>query len=242
MRRYWPFLLYAAAVLVNLVFNFALWGVERVGFKVPLMASLLVGVLLVGLWTNRIVIASVRSKWAFALLCVAIGFSWFGDVGLFFALELGVAGFVLAQLTYVALFVGPGRARSLPWWTIPYALVYSPVLALLWGHLGDQGSVIALYGLSQMAVAVLSVGVGRVAAIGGLVFLVSETFLVMRMFVPGWIAWFPDPWQDATIMLLYCIGQGLIAVGVILRLEREPELAVERAQRRALERAGELQA
>jgi hypothetical protein len=234
MRRYWPFLLFAAAVLVNLIANFALWGVERVGFKVPIMLSLLIAVLLIGLVTDRIVLSSRRAKWAFAILAVAIGFSWFGDIGLWFSLELGTGLFVLAQLAYIALFVGPARARPLPWWTIPYTLLYSPIIALLWTHLGDSGSLVAMYGLFQMAVAVTAVGVGRIAAIGALVFLVSETLLVMRMFTPVWLGWFPDPWQDATIMVLYCIGQGLIAFGVLLRLRREPELAIERGRRRAV--------
>lgn len=237
VRRYWPFLLYAAAVLVNLIANFAAWGTERIGYKIPIMGSLLIAVLLIGLVTDRVVLTTSRGKWAFALLAVAVGFSWAGDIGLWFGIELGTALFVVAQLTYIALFIGPARARPLPWWAIPYTLVYSPILALLWTHLGDSGSMVAIYGLFQMAVAVTAVGVNRTAAIGALVFLVSETLLVMRMFTPSWLGWFPDPWQDATIMLLYCIGQGIIAIGVMQRLEHEPELAAERRRRRAAEQA-----
>lgn len=231
MRRHWPFLLYAAVVVLHhaLILAGVPWTIVT---KAMLMSSLLLALVLAAFVTDRPIVHSRRSAWAFAMLCAAVGFSWLGDMGLAVSLELGVAAFAVAHLLYIGLFVGPGRARALPWWAIPYALVYSPFIGLIWGHLAAFGSLVALYGLLLLGMAVTSVGVGRVAGLGGLSFLLSETLLVIRMFAPEWLAWFPDPFQDATIMLLYCVGQGLLGYGMVLRLEREPELAAERERRR----------
>lgn len=228
--RSWPFLLFAAAVVLHhalLVLDPQFWT------KGLLMGSLLVAVLLVALLTRRGIVAGSRATWMFALLCLAIAFSGAGDVALGYSFELGVAAFAAAQVALIALFAGPARGRPFPWWAIPYGLVYSPVIALLWGHLGAQAALVAVYGLLLITMAVLSVAVNRTVAIGGFVFLIAESLLGIRLFVPEWLAWFPDPFQDVTIMLLYCAGQGLIAFGLIQRLEREPELAETRARRRA---------
>lgn len=230
MKRYWPFLLYAAAVVVHhvlLLVDPQFWT------KGLLMSTLLAAVLLVGLVSDRGLVAGRRAVWMFCLLCAAIAFSWVGDMGLAISFEVGVAGFAASQLVYISLFAGPARSRSFPWWAIPYALLYTPVIAVLWTHLGTQSAIVAAYSLLLLATAVTSVVVGRVVAVGGLVFMVSEALLGLRMFMPDWLAWFPDPYQDTTIMLLYCIGQGLIAFGMMQRLEREPELAELRARRRS---------
>lgn len=230
MKRYWPFLLYAAAVVLHHVY---LLVDPQFWTKGLLMSTLLLAVLLVGLWTDRGIVAGRRAVWIFALLCLAIAFSGLGDIALEYSFVIGVVSFALAQLAFIGLFAGPARSRSFPWWAIPYGLVYSPIIALLWGYLGPFGALIAIYGLVLLAMAVTSVVVNRMVAVGGLVFLVSESLLGIRMFVPEWLGWFPDPYQDVTIMLLYCIGQGLIAYGVVRRLEREPELALVRVRRRS---------
>lgn len=230
VKRYWPFLLYAAAVVLHHVY---LLVDPQFWTKGLLMSTLLIAVLLVGLWTQRQIVAGRRAWWIFGLLCLAIALCGAGDILLEYSFEAGVAAFAASQLAFIALFAGPARGRSFPWWAIPYGLVYSPVIALLWGYLGPFGALIAIYGLLLLGTAVTSVVVGPVVAVGGLVFLVSESLLGIRLFVPEWLAWFPDPYQDTTIMLLYSVGLGLIAFGVIQRLEREPELAAARTRRRA---------
>lgn len=230
MRRYWPFLLYAAAVALHHVY---LLVEPQFWTKGLLMSALLVAVLLVVLWTDRGILAGRRTGWICFLLCLAIALSGTGDVTLEYSFEFGVAAFAAAQVVFIVLFAGPARSRSFPWWAIPYGLIYSPVIALLWSHLGGLRALIAVYGLLLLAMAVTSVVVGRIVTIGGLVFLVSESLLGIRLFVPEWLAWFPDPYQDTAIMLLYCVGQGLIAFGVVKRLEREPALALVRERRRA---------
>lgn len=231
MKRYWPFLLFAAAVVVH--HGYLLMGDGQLWTKGLLMSTLLVAVLLVAFWTDRGIVAGRRSSWAFSLLCAAIVFSGVGDVTIVDSFVLAVAMFAIAQLSYIVLFAVLARSRSFPWWSIPYALVYSPIIAVLWGHLGSLGALIAVYGLLLLGMAVTSVVVSPVVAFGGLAFLVSEAVLVLRIFVPEWLEWFPDPYQDVVISLLYCVGQGLIAYGMIRRLEREPEFAVARARRRS---------
>lgn len=229
MKRYWPFLLFAAAVVVHHVYLFVdpqFWT------KGLLMSTLLIAVLLIALWTDRGIVSSRRSIWVLSLLCLALALSGIGDVVLHFSFEFGVAAFAAAQIVFIALFAGPARSRAYPWWAIPYALLYSPVIAVLWSHLGPYGALIAIYGLLLLAMAVASVVVGPMVAFGGFVFLVSESFLGIRLFVPEWLSWFPDPYQDVMISLLYCVGQGLIAFGVLQRIVREPELAEIRRQRR----------
>jgi len=230
VKRYWPFLLYAAAVVLHHVY---LLVDPKFWTKGLLMSTLLLAVLLVGLWTDRGIVAGRRAAWMFWLLCLAIALCGVGDIVLEYSFEFGVGSFAAAQVVFIALFAGPARSRSFPWWAIPYGLVYSPVIALLWGYLGPFGALIAIYGLLLMAMAVTSVVVGPAVAIGGFVFLVSESLLGIRLFVPEWLAWFPDPYQDTFIMLLYSVGQGLIAYGLVRRLEREPELAGIRERRRS---------
>ena len=51
-----------------------------------------------------------------------------------------------------------------------------------------------------------------VIAWGGVFFLASDTILAFRLFVPDAM---PD-WTSPLVMLTYCLGQGLIAAGVLL--------------------------
>jgi len=231
VARYWPFAGFAVVVALHHVLLLA--GLAGIVTKGLLMGSLLAAVLLVGLVVDRGLLGSSRARYAFVLLCGALALSLAGDLVISVSLELGLVWFVLAMLVYLGLFLGPARARSLAWWAIPYGLCYSPIIVVLWSHLGDFGSLVAFYGLLLMAMAVTSTTVGRTAAVGGLLFMIAEGLLGFRIFLPDALAWFPDPWQDASISLLYCLGQGLLALGVLRRLEREPRLARERAARRA---------
>ena len=229
MRKFWPL----GAFLVIVVIHHVLLGVQAYSLvtKGLLMGTLLLGVLTVGLVTDRELLATRRVRYAFVLLCGGIALSLAGDLGIVVSLEFGMIWFVLALAVYIGMLVGPARARSLSWWAIPYGLCYSPIIALLWVHLGARGPLIAFYGLLLMLLAVVATMVGRVAALGGLVFLVAEGLLGFRLFWPEVLAGFPDPWQDVAISLLYCAGQGLLAFGVLLRLSDEPRLATERASR-----------
>lgn len=194
-----------------------------IGFDLPgqdltkwlLMPTLLVVVLVVGLRGP-----AVRPA-ALALLCGGIAASWAGDV------LLGTAGFIpglgafaLAHILYVVLFVGPARARRIPWPALLYVVWLAVLVPMLWPHLGSQAPAVVVYGALLAATAATAWGVSSITGWGALAFLASDSLLAFRLFWPDVKTTFPDPWQDMTIMALYCVGQGVIAFGVLRRLQR----------------------
>ena len=74
-----------------------------------------------------------------------------------------------------------------------------------------------MYGGCLTAMAVLSTGVGRLAGIGGAVFLVSDGLIALGEFVPS----FDLPHHDFWVMLTYVLAQALIAVAVVERNARQ---------------------
>lgn len=221
MRRgWWPFSVYAAVVVAHLVLLAASVPAADVT-KALLMPSLLVAVLLVVLLTARGSIAGRRGGWAVALLSLGIVASFLGDVLLGVAFVAGLVSFAAAHLLYIALFVGPARAARIPWWSLGYVAVVVPLVIVLWPHLGELRPVVLGYAVVLAVTAIASTGVNATTAWGGGLFLASDALLAFRLFYPGFDAGFPDPWQDLLIMVLYCLGEGLIAFGVLRRL-RDP--------------------
>ncbi len=149
------------------------------------------------------------------LLMGALVFSWLGDVilstagAIFFVLGLGV--FLLAHLGYLAVFVcGLGLTRPRRWafvylaWWVAFLIVLAP-------HLGALFLPVAVYGAVVAAMAAYASRGGGVLAVGGALFLVSDTMLGAHRFLPGF-----DLGQiDFFIMLAYLAGQGLIVWAVI---------------------------
>ena len=70
---------------------------------------------------------------------------------------------------------------------------------------------VAVYGGVLTAMAVLATGLGRLAAIGGAVFLVSDGLIALEAFVPSWDLGGQGFW----VMLTYVVGQGLLAAAVV---------------------------
>ena len=70
-----------------------------------------------------------------------------------------------------------------------------------------------VYGGVLVAMAVLATGLGRLATIGGAVFLVSDGLIALEAFVPGWDL----AGQGFWVMLTYIVGQGLLAAAVVGR-------------------------
>ncbi len=117
------------------------------------------------------------------------------------------------------LFSTSVRRRAIPWWTILYAALVVVLAISLWPRLGDLQLPVAVYGVVLALTAMTSARVNAVTAVGGAAFLLSDSLLALRMFWPDAIdAVVRDPWQDFAIMLLYCLGEGLIAVGAMRRL------------------------
>lgn len=217
MRRDWPFLLYAAVSLVHLVQ--ILFGLPGRDITKPLlMASLLLAVALAAFVVDRGVLAAPHVLPALVLLAVGILASLLGDVLLGPSFILGLASFALAHLAYVVLFNTAMRRRVIPWWTLAYVAWLIAICIVLWPHLGELQLPVLGYGVVLALTAMSSARVGAVTALGGALFLLSDSMLAFRMFWPGFAEIFPDPWQDFAIMLAYCLGEGLIAVGVLRAL------------------------
>ncbi|MDQ0373668.1 lysoplasmalogenase [Cellulomonas humilata] len=152
---------------------------------------------------------------------VALGFSWLGDlvpslVGEDAAFLVMVGFFLLAQVAYVVAFA-PLVRRSVvhtrPVLLLPYAAVLVALIALCAPGADALLVPVAIYGGVLVAMAVLATGLGRTAAIGGAVFLLSDSLIALEAFVP----WWDLAGQGFWVMLTYTVGQGLLAAAVIGR-------------------------
>lgn len=153
---------------------------------------------------------------AFTLLLVAIGMSWLGDgAGTFFpfAPELPVMllFFGLAHLCYIRLFWHDLAVRRVPLWAAVYGVWWIVLLAVLWPHLGGLAIAVAVYGLVLGGTAVAASRCHPLVVWGSVFFLTSDSVLAFRLFLPDAM---PD-WTSPLVMLTYCLGQGLIAAGVL---------------------------
>ncbi|MCC2336382.1 lysoplasmalogenase [Cellulomonas wangsupingiae] len=152
---------------------------------------------------------------------VALGFSWLGDLvpslvddDMSFLVMVGF--FLLAQVAYVAAFA-PFVRRSVVHrrrlLLLPYAAALGTLVALCAPHAGSLLVPVCVYGAMLTAMAVLATGLGRVAALGGAIFLVSDALIALEAFVPSW----DIAGQGFWVMLTYTVGQGLLAAAVLRR-------------------------
>lgn len=208
-----PFVPYAIVGLVHLGTLLAGAGTGSSVTKLLLMPALLVALL----WALKL----QRSD---LLVFAGLGilFSWAGDSLLEtpgdIGFLLGLGGFMLAHLAYLALFLRPLRERRIPWFAAAYALWWLVLVFYLAPHIGGLLVPVAAYGLVLAASSAAALATNRHAAVGALVFLLSDTILAFKLFLPGW-DFYPI---DFVIMTLYIAGQGLIAYGVVTRGYRFP--------------------
>jgi len=159
------------------------------------------------------------SRWGlpYTLLFAAIALSWLGDgAGTFFpfapTVPMMLLFFGLAHLCYIWLFWRTLAVRRVPPWAIVYGLWWGVLLAVLWPNLGGLLVAVAVYGLVLGGTAVAASRCHPLIAWGGAFFLASDTILAFRLFTPDAM---PD-WTSPLVMFTYCLGQGLIAAGVIV--------------------------
>lgn len=193
----------------------ALWLAEPT--KLLLMPLLALSVVW-ALWTARIGTVG----W---LLLGAIGLSWIGDSAATFlpfapTVPMMLLFFGLAHLIYMWLFARPlSIRRQLPWWTLIYAVWWIGLLIVLWPSLGALTFAVAAYGLVLGGTATLAARCHPLIAIGGAVFLTSDSILAFRLFTPDLM---PD-WTSPAVMFTYSAGQGLIAAGAVLTLRHRAQ-------------------
>lgn len=207
--RWLPLLPFALVGLVHLVVLLGPAADESTLTKLLLMPTLLIGVAIA---------TRLRGLRLVVVASVGILFSWAGDALLAapgstsFLIGLGL--FLCAHVAYVVLFLWPLRERRLPAYAAVYGLWWVVLVVYLAPAVGGLLIPVAIYGLAVAASAATALGATRPAALGALLFLVSDSILAFKLFVAGvdQIAGI-----DAIIMALYIAAQGLIAVAVISR-------------------------
>ncbi|MEU8566503.1 lysoplasmalogenase [Streptomyces cyaneofuscatus] len=153
------------------------------------------------------------------LLIAALLFGWGGDVFLLadndLAFLLGMGSFAVGHVCYLTLF-GRGRAASARTRTslaagIAYAVVLAVFLVLIWSDLPAELRVpVAGYSLLLTAMAWRAGVLGRYAAAGGALFLLSDALIAT-----GIAEWPRLPAPDFWVMLTYIAAQLLLALGVL---------------------------
>lgn len=202
-RSFAPFVVVSA---LHLLFQFA---------ELQTLAGISKWLLMPTLALAVIASSPARRSTATALLLAAITLSWLGDITPLYASDwffvLGLSFFLLAHIAYLVLFVrGLGYRRPRPI-ALVYLLWWLAFVALLGPWLGALLIPVAAYGAVLGAMAAFATRGSLPIAIGGALFLVSDTLLGSDRFLPGF-----DLWQSGfLIMITYLAGQGLIAWGVI---------------------------
>ncbi len=219
------FVLFIPFLIVSIVHLIALWVEDdslSTFTKPLLMLSLLAGVLF----------ALPRWRTLVALLAtLALLFSWAGDVGiaspgeLSFLVALGF--FLIAHVFYIALFLRKLRMRRLSLWSLVYLAWWIALVAILAPHIGALLIPVAIYGLVLGAMGAIALSCNRWIAVGGALFVVSDTILGLNKFLPSF-----ELWQvDFLIMLSYLAAQGLIAFGIIRWAWNKNALALQTSER-----------
>ncbi|TRV74500.1 lysoplasmalogenase [Streptomyces sp. 130] len=152
------------------------------------------------------------------LLIAALLCGWAGDVLLLadsdLAFLVGMAWFAAGHVCYLVLF---GRARGALLPALAYAVVLTVFVALLWDGLpGGLRVPMAGYSLLLTAMAYRSGVLGRYAATGGALFLLSDALIAT-----GVAHWPQLPAAGFWVMLTYVAAQLLLTLGALSPVAEE---------------------
>jgi uncharacterized membrane protein YhhN len=175
-----PYVVVAVVHLVALAAGDATVSGATKGFLMP---ALLIGLLLA--------LCAVRPFPRVLAVLASLGlvFSWFGDVAIAqpggVGFLLGLGGFFVAHLAYIALFVRALRLRRMPRHSLVYIAWWAAFVALLAPHAGVLLVPLALYGAVLGAMAALALAGNPWIAAGGALFVVSDSLLGLHLFLPA---------------------------------------------------------
>ncbi|MEU2668148.1 lysoplasmalogenase [Streptomyces sp. NPDC007164] len=146
------------------------------------------------------------------LLVAALLFGWGGDTFLLAdadaAFLVGMGSFAVGHVCYLWLF---GRARGPLPAGVAYAVVLVTFVALLWPGLPAEMRIpMTGYSLLLTAMAYRAGTLGRYAAAGGALFLLSDALIAT-----GIADWPQLPAPDFWVMLTYIAAQFLLTVGAL---------------------------
>lgn len=152
------------------------------------------------------------------LVLVALGLSWLGDTAPDLAdgdaaFLLLVGFFLCAQIVYIVAFApyrGASVLYSRPWVVALYGVAVLVLVTVMAPTAGLLVVPVGIYAVCLAAMAVLATGVGRTAALGAFLFVVSDALIGVRAFVDG----FDLPVAGFWIMSTYIAGQALIVWSV----------------------------
>ncbi|MFB6720780.1 lysoplasmalogenase family protein [Kribbella sp. NPDC056345] len=148
-----------------------------------------------------------RSQQAHPLLQAAILASAAGDLLLETRFELaGMAAFAAAHACYLAFFVSKPSTRS---WRVlaVYGALWAALIAALSPGLGNQKIPVAAYALLLTATAIVSRWHNPRSGLGGLLFLISDALIALRMSGRDF------PGRGPLTMSTYAAGQYFLTSG-----------------------------
>jgi uncharacterized membrane protein YhhN len=153
------------------------------------------------------------------LLGLGLLFACAADIALLLdgtpAFLVGMGLFGLMQITYLAVFIRLGVLPSLrSRWMVPgcYLAFWLGANAVLLPRLDFLAVPVAVYSLLLVAMAAAASALNRLAAVGGLLFVVSDLTLGLG------VAGIDFPLQSQTVMATYAAAQLLLILGTIKAL------------------------
>lgn len=161
------------------------------------------------------------------LLCVALLFSWLGDVVLMYQSDqlyfmAGIGLFLIAQITYIVLLrKSMYQKPALSLMKVLPFLLFAALLFYILLPAGDFTLPIVVYGLVIMVMAIMArlregntdQGSYQLALFGSILFLASDSILAFNSFNTA------IPYAGVLIMSTYCAAQLLLVLGVLKHVE-----------------------
>lgn len=181
-----------------------LHGPLRLGAKALVMATLLAWVL--------VALGSRSPRW----LVTGLTFAVLGDVLLDVRFEIGMVGFLLMQLSYIAGFLGLGAWAGLrSRWplAVAYLLVGVGTTVALGPHLGELAIPVLVYSSAILTMAALAAGVDGRMGLGGAIFVLSDALIAVDKAGAGF------PGRGTLVMITYMAAQYLIVTGWARRVD-----------------------